>query len=63
MEDLTAIGVDSVIGNRPLMVMPVGEFLASAGVFAGIGIMENGDVTMVLDVEAIFKKNPWEAPG
>lgn len=57
-EGLPAIGVDSIIGNRPLMVLPVGELLASAGVFAGVGIMENGDVTMVLDVEKVLKKKP-----
>ena len=56
IEDLPAIGVDSIIGNRPLMMLPVGELLASAGVFAGVGIMENGDVTMVLDLEKVFKK-------
>ena len=55
IEDLPTIGVDSIIGNRPLMVLPVGELLASAGVFAGVGIMENGDVTMVLDVEKVLK--------
>lgn len=42
--------VDRVIGNRPLMVMPVGELLAKVRLFAGVGIMENGDISILLDV-------------
>ena len=60
---LPAIGVDGIIGNRPLMVLPVGELLASAGVFAGVGIMENGDVTLVLDMESILDGKTSEIPG
>ncbi len=43
--------VDSIIGNRSLMVMPIGELLARAKIFAGVGIMENGDISILLDVE------------
>jgi len=43
--------VDRIIGNRPLMVMPVGELLAKVRLFAGVGIMENGDISILLDVE------------
>jgi two-component system chemotaxis sensor kinase CheA len=45
--------VDSIIGNKPLMVMPVGELLAKARLFAGVGIMENGDISILLDVESL----------
>jgi chemotaxis protein histidine kinase CheA len=43
--------VDRILGNRPLVVMPVGELLAKARLFAGVGIMENGDISMLLDLE------------
>ena len=46
-----ALAVDSIIGNKPLMVMPVGELLAKAKLFAAVGIMENGDISILLDIE------------
>jgi two-component system chemotaxis sensor kinase CheA len=46
----TGLPVDAIVGNNPLMVMPIGELLSKAGIFSGVGIMENGDVSMVLDV-------------
>ncbi|MBW1783053.1 MAG: Hpt domain-containing protein [Deltaproteobacteria bacterium] len=45
--------VDSIIGNMPLMVMPLGELLARTGSFAGVGIMEHGDISVLLDVERL----------
>ena len=45
------LAVDSIIGNKPLMVMPVEELLAKARIFAGVGIMENGDISILLDIE------------
>jgi chemotaxis protein histidine kinase CheA len=45
--------VDTTIGNRSLMVMPVGELLAKVELFAGVGIMENGDLSILLDVESL----------
>lgn len=43
--------VDNVIGNRPLMVLPVGEIMSRIKLFSGIGIMENGDISILLDVD------------
>jgi len=43
--------VDAIIGNMPLMVMPLGELMARTGSFAGVGIMENGDLSILLDME------------
>jgi two-component system chemotaxis sensor kinase CheA len=43
--------VDNIIGNRPLMVMPVGELLSGIKLFSGIGIMENGDICLLLDAD------------
>ncbi len=47
--------VDSIIGNTPLMAMPVGELLAKAKFFAGVGIMESGEISMLLDTEKLQK--------
>jgi two-component system, chemotaxis family, sensor kinase CheA len=47
--------VDAVIGNMPLMVMASGELLARTGCFAGVGIMENGDLSILLDMEKVGK--------
>jgi two-component system chemotaxis sensor kinase CheA len=43
--------VGDIIGNKPMMVMPVGELLAKVNIFSGVGIMENGDISILLDVE------------
>ncbi len=48
-----AIAADAIIGNMPLMAIPLGEFLAKTGLFAGVGIMENGDISLILDLEKI----------
>lgn len=45
--------VDSIVGNMPLMVMPLGEILAKADAFAGVGVMENGDISILLDMEKL----------
>ena len=42
---------DNIIGNRPLMVLPAGELLSKIKLFSGIGIMENGDICILLDVD------------
>ncbi|MBU4036475.1 MAG: hypothetical protein KKA35_08610, partial [Proteobacteria bacterium] len=43
--------VDNIIGNRPLMVLPVGDLLSGVKLFSGIGIMENGDIALLLDLD------------
>ena len=45
--------VDGIVGNMPLMVMPSGELLSRARSFAGVGIMENGDISILLDMEKL----------
>jgi hypothetical protein len=37
----------------PLMVMPLGELLARAGAFDGVGIMENGGISILLDMDKL----------
>ncbi len=46
------IEVDKIIENRPIMVMPVEDPLAKVGLFSGIGIMENGEISILLDMES-----------
>lgn len=48
--------VDSIVGNKRIMVMPVGELLAKARLFAGVGIMENCDISLLLDIEEFPEK-------
>ncbi len=50
-DDGLGISADAIIGNMPLMAIPLGELLAKTGLFAGVGIMENGDISLILDVE------------
>lgn len=52
-ETPSRFAVDAVIGNMPLMVMPTGELLARTGSFVGVGIMENGDLSILLDMEKL----------
>ena len=33
------------------MILPVGELLSRIKLFSGIGIMENGDISILLDVD------------
>jgi chemotaxis protein histidine kinase CheA len=47
--------VDDIIGNKRLMVMPIGELLAKTGFFSGVGIMENGDLSVLLSVESLLQ--------
>jgi two-component system chemotaxis sensor kinase CheA len=49
--------VDSIIGNKPIMVMPVGELLAKIKLFSGVGIMENGDIAVLVDVDRFPQQN------
>lgn len=48
--------VDAIVGNRPLMVMPVGELLAKTDFFAGVGIMENGGISVLLDTKKMLPR-------
>ena len=47
------VAADRIIGNRQMMVTPVGDLLARPGIFAGVGILENGNLSMLLDMESL----------
>ena len=42
--------VGNIIGNKPMMVRPVGELLAKANIFSGVGVMEDGEISILLDI-------------
>jgi len=52
-ETALEFAVDSIIGNKPIMVMPVGELLAKTKLFSGVGIMENGDICVLIDTNRL----------
>lgn len=49
--------VDTVIGNKPIMVTRAGELLAKAGIFSGVGIGENGELSLLLDLKNLESLN------
>ncbi|MFH1241092.1 MAG: ATP-binding protein [Pseudomonadota bacterium] len=52
------LAVGRVIGNRPLMVLPLGDLLARAGIFSGVGVMESGELSILLDPENLRHYSP-----
>jgi len=50
-EKVLRLRVDAIIGIKPLMVMPAGELLGKVKIFSGIGVMENGDISILLDTK------------
>jgi two-component system chemotaxis sensor kinase CheA len=61
--ELMQLMVDSIVGNKRIMVMPVGELLAKSRLFAGVGIMENCDISLLLDIEQLPKETLVEEYG
>ncbi len=47
---------DSIVGNESVVVVPAGEFLSRAGFYSGVGVMEDGSLSVILDVDALFRK-------
>jgi|GEM_PF-708669 two-component system, chemotaxis family, sensor kinase CheA len=55
-EDISwSLAVDSIIGNRPIMILHVSELIAKTHIYSGIGIMENGDISPLLDIPALIE--------
>ncbi len=52
---VSGILTDDIVGNRPLMVMPIREPLSQVGLYAGVGVLENGDLSMVVDPAQLKK--------
>ena len=56
IEDISwSLAVDSIIGNRPIMILHISELIAKTRIYSGIGIMENGDISPLLDIPALFE--------
>jgi chemotaxis protein histidine kinase CheA len=45
------------------MVMPVGEIIARLKLFAGVGIMESGELSLLLDVNQLLLTLPSSKDG
>jgi hypothetical protein len=50
---IISFSVDTVIGNKRIMVMPAGEILSKTGLIAGVGLMDDGRLSILLDVESL----------
>ena len=46
--------VDRVIGNKPVMIMQVVRLVARTRLFSGIGVLENGMISLLLDIPGLF---------
>lgn len=45
--------VDRISGNKPLLILPLGELLARSHIYSGVGVRDNGSLVMVLDIEQL----------
>lgn len=52
---LIALPVDKIVGRQEIVSKPLSNELASAGVISGASILGDGKVSLILDVEALFK--------
>ncbi|MGB5987245.1 MAG: ATP-binding protein, partial [Desulfobacterales bacterium] len=59
----TCIAVDQVIGSRSLMVLPPGKLLARAGIYSGVGILEDGTLAPIIDTDGWFPSSSGRAPA
>jgi two-component system chemotaxis sensor kinase CheA len=50
-----SLAVDHIVGNRPIMIMHVSELVARTHIYSGIGILENGDISPLLDIPTLFE--------
>lgn len=52
---LIALPVDKIIGRQEIVSKPLSNELTKAGVLSGASILGDGKVSLILDVEAMFK--------
>jgi len=50
-----ALPVNQIIGRQEIVAKPLNEIFARTEIFSGSSILGDGRVTMILDVEALFK--------
>jgi len=51
-----AMMVDTILGNKPVMVMRAGQMVSSAGIFSGIGVLESGALAAMMDVSMVMRR-------
>lgn len=52
---LVALPVNKIIGRQEIVAKPLNEELTGTQIFSGASILGDGKVTMILDVEEVFK--------
>ncbi len=52
---LLALPVDRIIGRQEIVSKPLGADFASVDIVSGASILGDGRVSLILDVEALFK--------
>jgi len=52
---LLALPVDEIVGRREIVSKPFDQELATSGVLTGASILGDGKVSLILDIEAMFK--------
>ena len=55
-QELRGLRVDSVVDRRDIVVKPMGEELRDAQCFSGASILGDGKVSLILDIEALYRK-------
>lgn len=57
------VAADAVFENKSIVFMPAGEFLAKIGLYSGVGVMEDGTLSIILDVNALISQAGCRPPG
>ena len=55
-QELRGLRVDRVVDRRDIVVKPMGEELRDAQCFSGASILGDGKVSLILDIEALYRK-------
>lgn len=55
-QELKALPIDNVINRQEVVVKPVGEEFANLKFISGMSILGNGKVSLILDIDYLFKK-------
>ena len=54
-KNLLGLPVDNIIGRQEVVSKPLNTELSKSGIFAGASILGDGRVSLILDVEALYK--------
>ena len=59
-QELKALPITNVINRQEVVVKPVGEEFASLRYISGMSILGTGKVSLILDIDYLFKKEVKE---